>query len=392
MTTLNSSHETLRISQPNISSHLPILDSLRGIAALYVVLVHAEQIVAPDHEKIPSFLKNILSLFAFGHYSVDLFIVLSGFCLMLPVLRNGGFLRSSLKSFFLRRAQRILPPYYAALALSIGILLMLISAPSKGLGALAFPITTENILTHIFLIHDLFRSDVSKINSPLWSISVEWRIYFLFPLFVWAWRTWGGWKTVITTSGLSYLLFSILYKFPSFNSDAAGPSIHYLGLFTLGMLAAEIVFVESDWHKALIHHIPWTLISFVCLLFAIPSYQMIHAGGRTWVLADLIVGIASFSLLIATASFKSHPLNKILNWNPLVKIGGFSYSLYLIHVPLLQVFLQYICKPLQLSPSLEIYLVVFAGIPMIIAVSYIFFLVIEKPCLSRRGNALASKV
>lgn len=392
MATPDFSHKTLQIPQINIPSHLPILDSLRGIAALYVVLAHAEQIVAPDYSQIPAFLKIILTSLSFGHYSVDLFIVLSGFCLMMPAIRNGGFLRGSVKSFFLRRAQRILPPYYAALALSIGILLTFVSAPSKGLGTFAFPITTENALTHVFLIHDLFKDDVLKINTPLWSISVEWRIYFLFPVFLWAWRKWGGWKTVIATTGISYLLFSFLYKMPSFNSGPTGPSIHYLGLFAFGMLAAEVVFIESDWNRGLIKNIPWTLLAFVCLVFAIPSYQMIHAGGRTWVLADLIVGIASFSLLIATASFKSHPLNKILNWNPLVKIGSFSYSLYLIHMPLLQIFLQYICKPLQLSPPLEICSIIFAGVPMIIAVSYVFFLVVEKPCLSRRGNAVAIKL
>ena len=68
--------------------HLRYLDSLRGLAALTVVVHHAllqfdfsgAQLGAPQ--------KWLLFAFQNGHYPVNFFIVLSGYCLMLPVLKS----------------------------------------------------------------------------------------------------------------------------------------------------------------------------------------------------------------------------------------------------------------------------------------------------------------
>src|SRR5579871_2999498 len=93
---------------------LPFLDGLRGLAAAYVVLHHAALEVPAVG--LPRTAALVHGLFRHGHYAVAVFIVLSGFCLMRPVLRNpshglpGGFL-----AYVGRRARRILPAYYAAL-------------------------------------------------------------------------------------------------------------------------------------------------------------------------------------------------------------------------------------------------------------------------------------
>src|SRR4051812_41118914 len=58
--------------------------------------------------------------FGFGHEAVAIFIVLSGYCLMLPVARRGeSQLKGGFGSYLGRRAFRILPPYFAALGLSL---------------------------------------------------------------------------------------------------------------------------------------------------------------------------------------------------------------------------------------------------------------------------------
>ena len=57
----------------------------------------------------------------YGHLAVDVFIVLSGFCLMLPVARSGGALADGARGFFVRRARRILPPYFAAFTISVAL-------------------------------------------------------------------------------------------------------------------------------------------------------------------------------------------------------------------------------------------------------------------------------
>ena len=74
--------------------YIAYLDGLRALAALLVVFHHIFFIVQPSSlPTTPGLGKSVQFLFLlFGHDAVDIFIVLSGFCLMLPVVRGDGFL------------------------------------------------------------------------------------------------------------------------------------------------------------------------------------------------------------------------------------------------------------------------------------------------------------
>ena len=377
-------------SKPQEFIHLAALDSLRGIAAVYVVLGHTARQVLVDESQLPKIIKLFLSRgFSFGVYAVVLFIVLSGFCLMLPIIRNNGEMKGSFKEFFLRRARRILPPYYVTLIISVGLSLTLLSQPVGGsLWDICIPITSQGVITHLLLIHDIFKSDIFQSNSSLWSIAVEWRIYFLFPLLVVAWRTWGGIKTTTITLGGSYLLFSVLSLLPFFNAGPPGSSLHYIALFSGGMLAADISFNDTELNRQLRKNVPWTLLTAVLFTIAIPAAGIRYMGGISWILSDLSAGLTSICLLISIMSFPKHPMNQILNWKPLVKLGCFSYSIYLIHLPLIQLFYQYISHPLNLSPVMEVSFVYLIGVPLVVAISYLFFLLFEKPFLSKRAKQM----
>src|SRR5882672_5264093 len=97
---------------------LEYLDGLRGIAALYVVLFHS--MVGFRGDVLPPALVSALKFMTYGHFSVAVFIVLSGYCLMLPVARSSdGRLSGGFAGYVKRRALRILPPYYAAVSISL---------------------------------------------------------------------------------------------------------------------------------------------------------------------------------------------------------------------------------------------------------------------------------
>src|SRR3954467_10500924 len=102
--------------------HLMQVEGMRAIAALVVFVNHAyAQVWSPQHGRPPG---GILSAFSYflvaGHLSVTVFIVISGFCLTLPVVSTGE-LRGGMFEFLKRRARRILPPYYGALVLCLAL-------------------------------------------------------------------------------------------------------------------------------------------------------------------------------------------------------------------------------------------------------------------------------
>ena len=89
------------------------------------------------------------------------------------------------------------------------------------------------------------------------------------------------------------------------------------------------------------------------------------------------------ALLVAVSpsekSDRLYAVRKVLNWRPLVLVGTFSYSFYLLHAPLLQIIWQYLLRPLKLSPFHEFLALSFAGLPAIIGISYLFHLLCERP-------------
>ena len=76
--------------------HVAALDGVRGVAALFVVIHHAYiKFYDPTAAYAP-----YLSLLLYGGASVSIFIVLSGFCLYLPVIKSNGRIRGVVSSLF----------------------------------------------------------------------------------------------------------------------------------------------------------------------------------------------------------------------------------------------------------------------------------------------------
>jgi peptidoglycan/LPS O-acetylase OafA/YrhL len=105
---------------------LGFLDGLRGLAALYVMFAHVYYLQSAEvgrlHWHLPRAVWLATGWAAAGRSAVAIFIVLSGFCLMIPVARSAdGTISGGVWEYLKRRARRILPPYYAAMAFSLGL-------------------------------------------------------------------------------------------------------------------------------------------------------------------------------------------------------------------------------------------------------------------------------
>ncbi len=366
---------------------LPYLDGLRALAALFVVVHHAWAQVWPVFEAphAASWPQGAL-LYAtgflyYGHFAVGVFIVLSGFCLMLPSVGTGA-LAGGAVSFFCKRARRILPPYFASLALSLVLIASCLGHKSGTHWDNSLPVTWDGLLAHLFLLHDLWQPH--QINYPLWSIAVEWHIYFLFPLLLVSWRRLGPLLTTLLAVVLSYnaqfLLAGTLF---------ASITPQYFALFVLGMLAATVSFSPDPFWLARRQRPFWAALAgglAVLLIGLCWRLGFVRAGAYQADL-DYRAGIAAAALLVSVSSAPNGRLHAFLAWKPLVWLGSFSYSLYLVHAPLLQLVSQYVLVPYGAGWSRgEMFAVmVCGGLPVVVACAYLFFRLAEKPFLPGRS-------
>src|SRR6478609_8926959 len=187
---------------------LPYLDGLRALASGYVVLFHALPGFSVPYLVGPW--RLLKRTFAYGHEAVAIFIVLSGYCLMLPVVRRDPTrLGVALGRFIGRRGKRILPPYFGALAVSLALLAAVPQLRTSTAGTIwddSLPgLDAAAIVTHLLVVHNWSRAYGYQINGPLWSVASEWQIYFFFPLLLLPlWRRFGPLAALLGAALLGY--------------------------------------------------------------------------------------------------------------------------------------------------------------------------------------------
>src|SRR4051794_21708356 len=109
----------------------------------------------------------------YGNFGVAVFIVISGYSLALGPRRVRYQLKGGYGKFIQRRAWRIVPPYWAALAFSVFIMGVFVSR--KIPDAISF----KGVVTHFLLVQDVVGGTAP--NGAFWSIAIEWQLYFIFP-------------------------------------------------------------------------------------------------------------------------------------------------------------------------------------------------------------------
>jgi len=380
------SPEAFVIRQGAPRVHLAYLDGLRALAASYVVGFHA--VLGFGGADLTGAWRALRRAFAFGHEAVAVFIVLSGYCLMLPVVRSrGGTREVPLGPFMGRRAFRILPPYFAALAGSLALLALVpaLRAPHSGtIWDDSLPgLELGAVVSHLLVVHNWFPAWSYQINGPLWSVASEWQIYFLFPLLLLpSWRRFGALPTLGIAAVIGYAPLWLV----SAPAKVAIP--WYVLLFTLGMLAAAIGFSDQPSFERLRQGGRWQLW---CSLFWLGCLGFALGLGQVWFahkpVADLLVGLATTLLLIyltgRAASENRGRLLALLESRALVGLGHFSYSLYLTHLPVLAL-VYFALRPLGWSPGqLSLALLLFGALASLI-VAYAFHVAIERRFIVKR--------
>ncbi len=335
-----------RGDQAEASPRIDFLDGLRGLAALYVVLHHAALMVPPVGLSTGAAVARFL--LRHGHYAVSLFVVLSGYCLMLRVLERGnGRLPGGTLAYFRRRGWRILPPYYAALGLC-WVLIAAVPAlgrPEQTPWDRALPaFGPGSIVAHLLLVHNLDGHAIFRIAPPFWSLATEWQAFLLFPALLAIRRRWG-----VIAAGATALILGeavALLSLPLNHPALRVLCPWYLGLLTMGMAGALASRTSHPFRTSLAKLASRGKVLAVCVLTTGLSSWALRATTEAYVMiSDLLLGAALTALVVRwsrlSARSDAHPdlprhgVLRLLESRGLVAAGALSYSLYLTHYPIL---------------------------------------------------------
>ncbi|WP_409075718.1 acyltransferase family protein [Pantoea sp. C3] len=320
------------------------IDGLRAIAVISVMLYHFA--VWP---------------FTGGFVGVDVFFVISGYLITGGILKDDSHHKFSFSDFYIRRARRLFPALLSTIAISY-IVAFLVFSPidfEKMSGSTVFALFG---ISNIFFWMSADYFDSASILKPLlhtWSLSVELQFYLIWPALLLILARFG--KGAVSVGALAITCAGFALSIYAINNDSTGA--YYLTQYRFyEFIAGGLVFLfrrsqlfnKIDRAHTFLFTAGIALVSYPIFAY---SANTIFPGvnALTPVLGAMLIILSGDKTLMAKALFL----------RPVSYIGEISYSLYLIHWPVM-VFAQYILvKEFSGSSGLLLTLFSFAiAVPM----------------------------
>jgi peptidoglycan/LPS O-acetylase OafA/YrhL len=295
------------VSDSPATRHIGYLDGLRALAVSLVVVRHVVLFA-------PAIATGIwLHVLQEGAHGVDLFFVISGFCLSYPTLaalNAKNPVRFNIAEFFAKRVTRIVPPYWIALGITVLVGAVLIGAGVDiAATSISMPSISQALSQLVFFDH----TDLT--NPSFWTLAVEFRWYLLFPIALWLWvaHRRAFWAVIAACV--------VAYQF----TVAGGVDVGTLPCFMLGIAAAAAQIRPGSLNRLAAYLFPFALAAAVALE---------PLRGAAWLGQDQFGWqVAAFLFVLAVGNYQG--TRAVLAWMPLRVIGVQSYSVYLMHQPIL---------------------------------------------------------
>jgi peptidoglycan/LPS O-acetylase OafA/YrhL len=374
---------TTAASEPSTRNRFVLIDSMRGLAALSVIVYH----VSFKFGSPRATLWRLASQHSSGPpiTAVVVFFLISGFVLYRPFVqaRFDGRPLPRLLPYSVRRAVRILPAYWVALVVVALIFSM------------HYVFTARGIITYFGFLQ-LYGS-LSTLNggiSPAWTLCVEVTFYAALPLLAWAVRRVGRGRGVLASElwfcvalatiaiawqGLVFAvvpassgrIFGLLTMLPgSLDLFAAG-----MGLAVLSV-AVDRGRLSGRWLE-LIDRFPWlTWVMALGVGYGLLRLESVYSDSvAAWWLSTHELKLLCAALLLAPLIFGHQRrgwLRRLLAQPVFLWLGAVSYAVYLWHKPLLDKLAPRLVSHGQLVTDIA----VMAAAIMVAALSYY---VVERP-------------
>ncbi|WP_246207807.1 acyltransferase family protein [Bradyrhizobium rifense] len=314
-------------------AHVLTLDSIRGIAAVTVVIHHV--ILMPTFlAAFPNRAWIDCAFFRSGGFLVDLFFVLSGMVMSLSYVQS-DFGRFSLRDFMVRRFARVYPLHIVMLFVTLLFRLVRIGLVMAGI-IVAVPTVFEvnnaySFFLNVFLLHSLGFVHYLNWNAPSWSISVEFYTYLVFGVVVLIAQRLGSlrWLYVLALllAAASWFTLAVILDKRDLGAQYDFGLLRCFTSFFLGVLTVKIVsLLPSSIRGANVY-----------LLGAFQLASMVATVGNVWLVEAYpwISFAAPLTFAVFLGSLLAFPnaavVPPMLVARPLVWLGARSYSIYMVH-------------------------------------------------------------
>lgn len=327
------------MSQEAVTAHkskahyLP-LDSIRGIAALSVVVHH----FVTSKVMIAAFPQKAWIDIPFFHNAwlfVDLFFVLSGMVISLSYVK-ADFGHFSFREFASRRLARIYPLHVVMLVMMLVLRLARLALVASGMLAAAAPgievNTIYSFVLNLLLLHSLGFLDHLSWNGPSWSISTEFYTYLLFGALLLLAQQFRSLKFFYLVSAVlvvgSWILAAFGLGKPSLDFHYDFGLVRCILSFFIGVLTVRLV---SAWPRPAMPIAP-SVLQWILLAAAISIVMVVGAYPEISFVAPFVFALLLGSLMAFPVEAS---LPRLLATAPLVWLGKRSYSIYMVHAAVL---------------------------------------------------------
>jgi peptidoglycan/LPS O-acetylase OafA/YrhL len=356
------------------------LDALRGIAAFLVLTFHCSSVFTGFVARSNPFSLSAwqdpwtwlkftpLRLFvSAGPSAVVLFFVLSGFVLSLPFLRSVR--QPGYSAFVIKRVCRIYPPFAAAILISAALCVLVEPASNPALSAWFNEVLPDRVLSMEYILRNLMMTGLvpdMSLDTVMWSLVHELRISLIFPILFVLTRRWPA------ASVPASLLVGLACTAALAGKDVTDLAMslvdtaRFIPLFVAGIVIAAQAGTIRQATARLSR-------SGAAILWLASMALMLFPGQSISDYYDFVWGLGAVTLLVMTVG--SVRADRVFSASPLVWLGRVSYSLYLVHVPLLivVVHLTYGRAPLWVAVA--------GVIPLSLVAAELMYRFIEKPSI-----------
>ncbi|MCR6794678.1 acyltransferase family protein [Bacillus paranthracis] len=332
------------------------LQSIRGIAAILVLLHHASFIINKYHNY-----EYVGGIFHYGSLGVDLFFILSGFIIYYLHHSDIGEPKR-VGTFLKKRTIRVYPAYWIVTLVLVPVYFL---APTMGLGyERDFFVIIKSLL--------LIPQSHDPILGVGWSLVYEIYFYLIFSLFILTNRKFSIAVTLLWMATTSYLLVS-----NTLGSQDYILKFLFSPLIVEFLLGCLIAYLTLNYNLKKYKSLLLTgIIGLIVSLFI--QYLGVITIDREGIFRTLIYGVPSFFLIFGLIVLEKQ--GRFKNNKFLTFLGDASYSIYLVHLPAIS-FLNKMFTSLNLFNSIGHFLTTTICVIIATLAGCGFHILVEKPLL-----------